>query len=188
MTRYADGRTLEVLTAGPAATGRRSSSITARPLRLSPTPPRRTPSPARGVRLVYWSRPGYAGSTRQPGRRVADVAADTARGPRRPRARPVRHHRDGRAAVPTPWPVPRCCPSAARAAAIIAGVAPYDAEGLDWLDGMGPENVEEFALAAGGGAPFVDFLTRESAAAPPSGRRRAPRRSGASCPRWTRPP
>ena len=62
-----------------------------------------------------------------------------------------------------PSPVPRSCPGAARAAAIIAGVAPYDAEGLDFLDGMGPENIEEFGLAAAGGAPFADFLIRESA-------------------------
>ena len=29
-------------------------------------------------------------------------------------------------------------------AALIGGVAPYPAEGLDWFEGMGPENVEEF--------------------------------------------
>jgi pimeloyl-ACP methyl ester carboxylesterase len=29
-----------------------------------------------GLRLVAYSRPGYAGSTRQPGRRVAEAAAD----------------------------------------------------------------------------------------------------------------
>ncbi|MDQ3165655.1 MAG: alpha/beta hydrolase, partial [Actinomycetota bacterium] len=32
----------------------------------------------RGIRLVGFDRAGYGGSTRQPGRRVADVAADTA--------------------------------------------------------------------------------------------------------------
>jgi pimeloyl-ACP methyl ester carboxylesterase len=31
--------------------------------------------------------------------------------------------------------------------ATIAGVAPYGVEGLDWMAGMGPENVEEFGLA-----------------------------------------
>ncbi len=29
-------------------------------------------------------------------------------------------------------------------AATIGGVAPYPAEGLDWFEGMGPENIEEF--------------------------------------------
>ena len=31
------------------------------------------------------------------------------------------------------------------AAASLASVGPYDAEGLDWLGGMGEQNVEEFA-------------------------------------------
>jgi pimeloyl-ACP methyl ester carboxylesterase len=35
-------------------------------------------------------------------------------------------------------------------ALIIAGVAPYDAEGLDWLAGMGEENVTEFGAALEG--------------------------------------
>ena len=34
--------------------------------------------------------------------------------------------------------------------ATIAGVAPFDAEGLDWLAGMGPENEEEFAATVAG--------------------------------------
>ena len=34
------------------------------------------------------------------------------------------------------------------AAATIAGVAPYDAEGLDWTDGMGDDNRIEYPLAA----------------------------------------
>ena len=40
-------------------------------------------------------------------------------------------------------------PDRCRAAASLAGVAPFDAEGLDFLAGMGPENVEEFGAAAG---------------------------------------
>jgi pimeloyl-ACP methyl ester carboxylesterase len=54
-------------------------------------------------------------------------------------------------------------PGRCEAAALIGGVAPFDAEGLDFLDGMGPENVEEFSLAAEDGAEFSDFLARESA-------------------------
>ena len=41
-------------------------------------------------------------------------------------------------------------PDLVAAAATIAGVAPFDAEGLDWLDGMGLENHEEFAATAAG--------------------------------------
>ena len=42
----------------------------------------------------------------------------------------------------------------------IASVAPYPAEGLDWIEGMGAENIEEFAAVArgpGGAHPlFLD--------------------------------
>jgi pimeloyl-ACP methyl ester carboxylesterase len=53
-------------------------------------------------------------------------------------------------------------------------VAPYQAEGLDWLAGMGPENIEEFGAAVQGeavltafldsAAPMVSTLTGESVA------------------------
>ena len=39
-------------------------------------------------------------------------------------------------------------PGRCLAAASIAGVAPYAAKGLDWLAGMGPENVAEFGSSA----------------------------------------
>ena len=38
-------------------------------------------------------------------------------------------------------------PGRCLAAASIAGVAPYLAPGLDWMAGMGPENVAEFGAA-----------------------------------------
>jgi pimeloyl-ACP methyl ester carboxylesterase len=44
---------------------------------LVPLPPALEPS-SLGVRTVLYARPGYSGSTPQPGRRVADAAADTA--------------------------------------------------------------------------------------------------------------
>jgi pimeloyl-ACP methyl ester carboxylesterase len=39
-------------------------------------------------------------------------------------------------------------PDRVRAAATIAGVAPYDAEGLDWTAGMGEDNQIEYPMAA----------------------------------------
>ena len=39
---------------------------------------------------------------------------------------------------------------AAAAVLVIAGVAPYQADGLDWLGGMGEENVAEFSAALSG--------------------------------------
>ncbi|HXQ60121.1 MAG TPA: alpha/beta fold hydrolase, partial [Acidimicrobiales bacterium] len=117
---------------------------------------------SRGARLVSWSRPGYAGSTRRPGRRVADVAADTddvldALG----------HDRFVTIGWSGGGPHALACaalmPGRCQAAALIAGVAPFRAEGIDWLDGMGPENIEEFALAVEGGQPFSDFLRTQAA-------------------------
>ena len=46
------------------------------------------------------------------------------------------------------------------AAATIAGAAPADAEGLDRLDGMGAENIEEFAAARAGPAELEAFMSR----------------------------
>lgn len=116
---------------------------------------------ARDAQLLYWSRPGYAGSTPQPDRRVADVATDTLE---------VLDLIGQDRFVTIGWsgggPHALACaalaPTRCAAAAIIGGVAPFEAEGLDWLDGMGPENIEEFALAVEGGPPFSDFLARES--------------------------
>ncbi|HEY2372948.1 MAG TPA: alpha/beta fold hydrolase [Gaiellaceae bacterium] len=98
----------------------------------------------RGIRLFSYDRPGYGGSTRQKDRNVADCAADIA-------------------AVCDALGVQRFCvwgisgggphalaaaalmPDRVIAAASLASVAPYDAEGLDFLEGMGEQNVEEMA-------------------------------------------
>jgi pimeloyl-ACP methyl ester carboxylesterase len=50
-------------------------------------------------------------------------------------------------------------PEACKAAATLAGVAPSDASGLDWLDGMGEDNVEEFGAANAGADALTAFLT-----------------------------
>ena len=51
-------------------------------------------------------------------------------------------------------------PDRCRAAASLAGVAPYDAEGLDWSAGMGPENVEDFQMAVQGPEVYGPFLEK----------------------------
>ncbi|MEU4242289.1 alpha/beta hydrolase [Actinoplanes sp. NPDC026619] len=115
-----------------------------------------------GVRAVLISRPGYATSTSLPGRDVASAAADTAA---------VLDAAGIAEFVTAGWsgggPHALACaallPGRCLAAATIAGVAPYDAEGLDWLDGMGAENIEEFGLAVAGAGPLEDFLTKAEA-------------------------
>jgi pimeloyl-ACP methyl ester carboxylesterase len=111
----------------------------------------------RGLRLVLYSRPGYDGSTPDPGRRVADAAADTAAvldalgvG----RFLSIGASGGGPHALACAARLPGRC----LAAATMAGVAPYGAEGLDWLHGMGPENVAEFQAALAGKEALASFL------------------------------
>lgn len=103
----------------------------------------------RGMRLVTFSRPGYGASERQPGRRVVDAAADVAA---------VLAHLGTRRCFVAGWSGggPHALATGARlpeqVAGIlcIAGVAPYDAEGLNFLEGMGQQNIDEFGLALQG--------------------------------------
>jgi pimeloyl-ACP methyl ester carboxylesterase len=46
----------------------------------------------------------------------------------------------------------------AAAVLVIAGVAPYDAEGLEWLAGMGDDNIAEFGAAVEGEQSLRLFL------------------------------
>jgi pimeloyl-ACP methyl ester carboxylesterase len=112
---------------------------------------------AHGLRLVTWSRPGYAGSTRAAGRTVADIAGDTAA---------VLGYLGVHDCYVAGWsgggPHALACaallPDRVRSALVIAGVAPYDAEGLDFLAGMGEDNLVEFGAALEGKAPLRAFL------------------------------
>jgi len=71
-----DGRSLEALVSGP-----RDGTVmvlhTGTPCGLVPLPSGLDPGPM-GIRTVLYARPGYGGSTPQPGRTVADSAGDTA--------------------------------------------------------------------------------------------------------------
>jgi pimeloyl-ACP methyl ester carboxylesterase len=117
---------------------------------------------ARGLRLVTTSRPGYGGSTRQAGRAVVDVVADT---------EAVLRHLGADRCLVAGWsgggPHALACAArldAAAAVVVIAGVAPYEAEGLDFLAGMGEENVVEFGAALQG-RDAIEAIAREQAAA-----------------------
>jgi pimeloyl-ACP methyl ester carboxylesterase len=114
---------------------------------------------AAGVRLVSYSRPGYGESSPRPGRSVADAAADVAA---------LLDSLGAQTFLTIGWsgggPHALACaallPDRCRAACSLAGVAPYAAEGLDWMGGMGPENVEEFGAAIAGEAVLVPELER----------------------------
>ena len=49
-------------------------------------------------------------------------------------------------------------------AALVGGVAPYGVAGLDWMAGMGKENVAEFGAALAGEAALTEFLRQAGAA------------------------
>ncbi len=114
---------------------------------------------ARGLQLVGWSRPGYSTSTRQPGRSIASFAAD---------AREVldllgidRAHALGwSGGGPHVLALAALLPDRIRSATSLAGVAPYaETEGaLDFLAGMGQDNIEEFGAALEGEVPLREFL------------------------------
>jgi pimeloyl-ACP methyl ester carboxylesterase len=111
----------------------------------------------RGLRVVSVSRPGYGSSDRRPGRTVADMASDTAA---------VLAELGADRCLVSGWSGggPHALACAARlgpaaAVLVIAGVAPYDAMGLDWLTGMGQDNIDEFGLALEGEDALRPYLS-----------------------------
>jgi pimeloyl-ACP methyl ester carboxylesterase len=145
--RLPDGRRLDLRVSGPAG-GFPLVFHHGTPGAVTPVRALERAAHARGLRLVTTSRPGYGDSTRQPGRAVVDVAADT--------AAVLAAIGAGRCLV-AGWsgggPHALACGArldAAAAVLVIAGLAPYGAGGLDWMAGMGEENVVEFSAAVAG--------------------------------------
>lgn len=125
-----------------------------------------------GVAMLVHDRPGYGGSTRRPGRAVADVVADVAQ-----LADAVGWDRFATAGGSGGGPHALACaallPDRVIRCASVAGLAPFDAEGLDWYAGMSPGNVEEFTRGSQGEAayrPLVERLSQEAIAAAEQGR------------------
>ena len=104
---------------------------------------------AHGLRYVTFGRPGYGDSTRVPGRSVADITPDVRELAGLLGLRQL-HVVGWSGGGPHALACAALLPDLVVGAATIAGVAPFDAEGLDWLDGMGLENHEEFAATAAG--------------------------------------
>jgi pimeloyl-ACP methyl ester carboxylesterase len=112
---------------------------------------------ARGCRFVTYSRPGYAGSTRREGRSVADCAADVA-ALLEARALDTVHVVGWSGGGPHALACAALLSDRVASAATLAGVAPWGAEGLAWLDGMAEENLDEFGAAVDGPDPLLRFL------------------------------
>jgi pimeloyl-ACP methyl ester carboxylesterase len=151
-----DGRTLTVLEGG-APDGVPVLAHYGTPSSCLHYAPHARDAEEKGIRLFSYDRPGYGGSTRQAGRSVADCVDDvvyvcdalgieqfcvwgiSGGGP----------HALATAAL---------LPDRVAAAAALAPVAPFDADGLDFLEGMGEQNIVEFGAALAGEAALRPAL------------------------------
>lgn len=98
-----------------------------------------------GIRLISYDRPGYGGSTRRPGRSVADCAEDV-----RAVARALEIDRLGVWGISGGGPHAIACaavlPDLVMSVGVLASVAPWGAEGLDYFAGTGEWNVAQVSL------------------------------------------
>jgi pimeloyl-ACP methyl ester carboxylesterase len=152
-----DGRTLEVLTGGDADGfpllyhgGSPSAAVLFEPMDRA--------AADAGLRLVTYSRPGYGDSTARPRPEpvMADDVADSAdllAALGVDRFVTIGWSGGGPRALGCAALLPGCL-----AAASVAGIAPHDAEGLDWQAGMAEENVAEYSAAAEGRAAYEAYL------------------------------
>lgn len=124
-----------------------------------------------GVQLLVMDRPGYGASTRRPGRRIADVVEDVA-----VLVDMLGWERfavwGGSGGGPHALACARLLGDRVERCASVVGPAPYSADGLDWLEGMSPGNVEEFTRALEGEdayRPLVERLARAAVEAARAG-------------------
>lgn len=153
-----DGRRLDMRVSGPAG-GLPLVFHHGTPGAATPIHPLERAAHARGLRLVTTSRPGYGNSTRQPGRAVVDVVADTDA---------VLAALGADRCLTMGWsgggPHTLACGARLGAAVgvlVVAGVAPYEADGLDWMAGMGEDNVVEFSAARRGEDQLRPYLLEQ---------------------------
>ena len=141
-----DGRTLEAVSEGDEG-GTLLIFHHGSPGAAVPFEPFDEAAAARGIRLVTMSRAGFGSSSRHAGRSVSDAAADAAA---------LADHLGAERFLTVGWsgggPHALACaallPDRVSAAATIAGVGPFDAEDLDWFEGMGEDNRVEYGIAA----------------------------------------
>jgi pimeloyl-ACP methyl ester carboxylesterase len=155
-----DGRVLEMIVSGPPdgvpLVWHHGTPGCARQFRY-----RQNETHARGLRYVTYSRAGAAGSTRRPGRSVADFAADV--------AAILDHLEADRCLVggnsgggPHALATGALLPDRVTAVLCVCGIKPYVGE-PDFLDGMGEANVEEFELALQGEEALRPFVMKDRA-------------------------
>jgi pimeloyl-ACP methyl ester carboxylesterase len=97
-----------------------------------------------GMRWLSYDRPGYGGSSPQPGRSVGDAATHSAAVVDQFAAM---GHSGGAVHA---LACGALLPGRVRAVAAVSALAPYGVDGLDWFDGMGPAGVAALRAATEG--------------------------------------
>ena len=108
-----------------------------------------------GIRIFATCRAGYGQSQRQVGRRVVDIADDVTQmcaAYKITRFVSIGWSGGGPHALATAFD-PRC-----RGVVTLAGVGQFGKSNLDFLAGMGPENIEEFGVALQGESALRDWM------------------------------
>ncbi len=114
-----------------------------------------------GIRLIGYDRPGYGSSTSHFGRSVADAVEDVkliANALNLQKIAVWGHSGGG----PHALACAALLPDSVFAVAVVASLAPFNADGLQWLEGMGDGNIAEFGAALKGKDALEEFLERES--------------------------
>jgi pimeloyl-ACP methyl ester carboxylesterase len=160
-----DGRPLEILTGG-ASDGFPLLFHGGTPSAAVPYDAMSRAAERAGLRLLTYSRPGYGASPPRPAGAAPTLADDVTDSVAVLDALGVGDF------VTLGWsgggPRALACaallPDRCRAAGSLAGVAPSDAQGLDWTAGMGAENVRDFELAARGREALLPVVEEEASA------------------------
>ncbi|HVD13380.1 MAG TPA: alpha/beta fold hydrolase [Actinomycetota bacterium] len=154
-----DGRALHIYDASTDGADARLTVIWHHGTPNTGAPPRPLfPAAARyGIRWVSHDRPGYGGSTPHPGRDIAAAAADVstiADALDIEQFAVMGHSGGGTFALASGALMPE------RVLAVVcaSGMAPFDAEGLDWFAGMAAAGAAELRAAAKGRAALEDYL------------------------------
>jgi pimeloyl-ACP methyl ester carboxylesterase len=110
-----------------------------------------------GMRWVSYDRPGYGGSSPNPGRDIASAAADVASIADALGLRQfvVMGHSGG---SPHALACAALMPERVLGVVCVSGLAPFDAAGLDWFAGMAPAGAAELRAASAGRESLEKFL------------------------------
>ena len=162
LLRLPDGRELEYEVQGPS-TGPAVLFHHGMPGSAVPMGTVLGPMTARGFRIITYSRAGYGASSPATGRTVADTAADCAS---------LLTHLGVTRYLVVGWSAggphalagAAVAPESVEGVLVVASFAPFDAEGLDYVEGMGAQNVAQFGTV-GQGEPAMRGLVGQMASA-----------------------